>query len=115
MILQKRKELHFHCPIEASLSLIGNKWKGAIAYHLASGTKRYNELRRLIPHITQRMLTLQLREMEKADIVARSELSTVSLHVEYSLTENGKGLLPVLAALEVWGKHMMTASANEID
>lgn len=91
------------CPVEAALERIGGKWKGIALYHLLEGTKRYSELRRDIGNVTQRMLTKQLRELEKDGLVVRTVYPVVPPHVEYSLSEKGRTLEPVLLALRDWG------------
>ncbi|KHD08952.1 hypothetical protein PN36_10000 [Candidatus Thiomargarita nelsonii] len=97
----------YNCPVEATLSVIGGKWKCLIIHHLIDGTKRFNELRRLIPAITQRMLTSQLRELEADRIVNRKVYAQVPPKTEYSLTELGKTLEPVLWAMHDWGKGLI--------
>jgi len=92
------------CPTETALDLIGGKWKGMILYYLCSDTRRFNELMRLIPDITQRMLTKQLRDLEAHGIVHREVYPQVPPKVEYSLTSMGKTLEPVVLELEKWGK-----------
>ena len=92
------------CPTETALDLIGGKWKGMILFYLCSDTKRFNQLMRLIPGITQRMLTKQLRDLEAHGIVHREVYPQVPPKVEYSLTDSGKTLEPVIRALENWGK-----------
>ena len=94
---------NFGCPVEAALEAIGGKWKGIILFHVQGGTKRFNELRRLIPDITQRMLTKQLRELETDQILIRKVYPEVPPKVEYSLTEFGETLSPILCALKKWG------------
>ena len=91
------------CPVEAALSVIGGKWKGVILYHLLNETIRFNELRRLMPDITQRMLTKQLRELETDGLVARKVYAEVPPKVEYSMTEYGNSLAPVIESLRKWG------------
>jgi len=91
------------CPVEATLQVIGGKWKGVILYHLQSETIRFNELRRMMPGITQRMLTKQLRELETDGLVSRKVYAEVPPKVEYSLTEYGSTMKPVLNALRKWG------------
>lgn len=91
------------CPVEATLEKIGGKWKGVALYHLLDGTKRYNELKRLLGTVTQRMLTKQLRELEADGLVVRTVYPVVPPHVEYSLSEKGKTLAPILLALRNWG------------
>lgn len=91
------------CPVEATLELIGGKWKGVMLYHLLDGTQRFSELRRQMPSITQRMLTNQLRELEADGLVHREVFPVIPPHVEYSLTPLGKTLAPVIRELKKWG------------
>ncbi|MEL6333811.1 MAG: helix-turn-helix domain-containing protein [Cyanobacteria bacterium J06626_26] len=91
------------CPVEATLDVIGGKWKGVILYHLLSETSRFNELRRLMPDITQRMLTKQLRELEANNLISRKVYAEVPPKVEYSISDYGKTLAPVIHALKEWG------------
>ena len=99
----KRYDCDFGCPVEACVEVIGGKWKGVILFHLLGGTKRFNELSRLMPAVTQRMLTRQLRELEADQVVARKVYPEVPPKVEYALTEFGKTLEPVLKTLQGWG------------
>ncbi|WP_332238955.1 winged helix-turn-helix transcriptional regulator [Sporolactobacillus sp. KGMB 08714] len=92
------------CPVEVTLSVIGGKWKGVILYHLQSKPLRFNELRRLIPDVTQRMLTLQLRELEEDGVIHREVYPVVPPKVEYSLTDFGSTLSPVILSIRQWGK-----------
>ena len=92
------------CPVEACTEIIGGKWKGEILYMLLDGSKRYGELRRLVPNATQRMLTNQLREMEAVGIVQRRVMGGMPPRVEYSLTTTGKALKPVIKAAWQWGR-----------
>ena len=92
------------CPVQTVLNVIGGKWKVRILFILMQGTHRFNEIRRAIPEITQRMLTLQLRELEQDEIVHRKIYAEVPPKVEYSLTELGGTLTPVLKQLKEWGK-----------
>ncbi len=94
------------CPVEATLEMMGGKGKGMILYHLISGTKRFNELKRLLIFITPRMLTKQLRELEMAGLVHRKVYAEVPPKVEYSLTDAGQSLVPILLMLKSWGKSM---------
>jgi DNA-binding HxlR family transcriptional regulator len=103
----------FGCAVEAAIEAIGGKWKGVILYHLSTAEfKRFNELKRLMPKITQRMLTKQLRELEKDGIVLRTVYAEVPPRVEYSLTEFGQTLLPILHALEKWGGQYLEKLAD---
>lgn len=99
---QKDPSCMFNCAVEAAIEAIGGKWKGIILYHLES-TKRFNELHKLVPSITQRMLTKQLRELEADGIVQRTVYAEVPPRVEYDLTDFGRTLQPVLNELEKWG------------
>lgn len=92
------------CPVEAAVEVIGGKWKGLILYQLRDSAKRFNELKRLIPGITQRMLTKQLKELETDKIVSRVVFPEVPVKVEYSLTQFGETLTPSLEALQAWGE-----------
>lgn len=92
------------CTVEATLNLIGGKWKGVILYRLLTAqVLRFNELRRLLPHITQRMLTNQLRELEGDGLVQRTVYPEVPPKVEYRLSSYGQTLSPVILALKAWG------------
>lgn len=87
------------------MRFIGGKWKAVILYHLIDGAKRYNELRKLIPTITERTLSLQLKQLEEDHIIDRKVFTEKPpLMVEYTLTDFGKTLLPVLEAITDWGK-----------
>jgi DNA-binding HxlR family transcriptional regulator len=99
--MPKNKEA---CPTETALDVIGGKWKGMILFYLCSDTRRFNELMRLIPGITQRMLTKQLRDLEAHGIVHREIYPQIPPKVEYSLTSMGRTLEPTIKALEKWGK-----------
>ncbi|TQR44042.1 winged helix-turn-helix transcriptional regulator [Paenibacillus popilliae] len=92
----------YSCPLEATVETIGGKWKGVILYHLLDGKKRFNELKRLKPNITQRMLTLQLRELEADGLIHREVYREVPPKVEYSLTELGESLRPIILLMMEW-------------
>ena len=102
-MLTRQYDCNYECPIEATLDVIGGRWKGVILFHLMQGTKRFNELHRLIQGCTQRMLTLQLRELEQAGVVHRNVYAEVPPKVEYSLTEFGRSLEPILLLMRDWG------------
>ena len=91
------------CPVEAALEVIGGKWKGSILYLLLAEKKRFNELKRMFPSLTQRILTQQLRELERDGMIHREVYAEVPPRVEYSLTEFGRTLAPVLELLREWG------------
>ena len=92
------------CAVEATLDLIDGKWKGVILYHLQTGTQRFGELRRLMPGITQRMLTKQLRALEDDRLIIRTVYAEVPPRVEYRLSETGESLRPVIDILKAWGE-----------
>jgi len=91
------------CAVGRTVELIGGKWKAVILFYLLDGTLRVGELRRKIPGITQRMLTLQLRELESDGLVDRTVFPVVPPHVEYALTPFGRTLDPVLRTMREWG------------
>jgi DNA-binding HxlR family transcriptional regulator len=91
------------CPVEITLSLLGNKWKVLILRELFTDTKRFGELSRGVTGISQKMLTQQLRQMEVDNLVQRKVYAEVPPRVEYSLTEVGKSLSPILDSMHKWG------------
>ena len=99
----KRLNSKSGCAVEVTLSVMGGTWKPVILFHLLPGKKRFSELGRIIGGITQRMLTLQLRELEEAGIVERTVHAEVPPRVDYALTELGLSLEPVLVAMRDWG------------
>ena len=92
------------CPVEATSSLIGNKWTTLILYHLNSGTMRFNELKRAVHGISQKVLTHNLRELEQDGLIHRTVYAEVPPRVEYSLTELGKSLQRVIDSMSEWGR-----------
>ncbi len=95
------------CPVEVCTEVIGGKWKGKILYILFSGTRRHSELRKLLPDTTQRMLTNQLRELEEDGVIDRKIHPQVPPKVEYSISEKGQALKPVIEAMWKWGKNFL--------
>lgn len=95
----------YNISVEATLEVIGGKWKSVILCHLTHGRKRTSDLRRLMPNITQKMLTQQLRELEEDGIVNRISYNEVPPRVEYELTEYGWSLKPILDSMCNWGEH----------
>lgn len=91
------------CPVEATLELIGGKYKALILWHLSEGTLRFSELKKLISGATPKMLTQQLRELEAHKLIHREVFPVIPPKVEYSLTELGISLMPVLVAMRDWG------------
>lgn len=99
-----RKEMPA-CPVETTLSLIGDKWKVLILRDLLPGTKRFGELRKSIGNVSQKVLTSQLRAMEESGLLTRTVYAEVPPRVEYTLTELGYSLEPILDAMWAWGEN----------
>ncbi|PEA55690.1 ArsR family transcriptional regulator [Bacillus pseudomycoides] len=97
------KENIRRCSVEVTLDVIGGKWKGVILFHLINGEIRFNQFLRLMPGITQRMLTRQLRELEADGVIHREVYKEVPPKVEYSLTEFGESLIPIIVMMRDWG------------
>lgn len=92
------------CPVETTLTLIGDKWKVLLLRDLMPGTKRFGELKKSVGSVSQKVLTAQLRAMEEKGLVQRKVYAEVPPHVEYSLTELGRSLKPILDSMWVWGE-----------
>lgn len=92
-----------HCPVEATLDLIGGKYKALILWHLSDGKLRFSELRKVIKNATPKMLTQQLRELESQKLIHREVFPVIPPKVEYSLTDTGRSLMPILVAMRDWG------------
>ncbi len=92
-----------HCPVQTTIELIGGKYKALILWHLSGGTLRFSELRKRVSGATPKMLTQQLRELEENDLVHREVYPVIPPKVEYSLTELGWSLMPILVAMRDWG------------
>lgn len=106
-LIAKKKPSDYGCSVEATLDVIGGKWKGVILFHLLERTQRFGELQRCIPNVTRRMLTLSLRELEDVGLVHREVYKQVPPKVEYSLTEYGLTLKPIITNLRVWGDNYL--------
>lgn len=103
----------FNCPVEATIELIGGKYKAVILWHLMEDKKRFSELKRLIPKATEKMLAQQLRDMEKDGLIIRTVYPVVPPKVEYSLSEFGKSIIPVLDSMCNQGSEYMKANLPE--
>lgn len=99
------QDSEFGCPVDVGLNMISSKWKPQIIYELLQDTKRFGELQRCIAGISRHVLTKQLRELEEAGIAQRTVFPSVPPKVEYSLTEFGRGLEPILAQMRTVGEH----------
>ncbi len=100
-------EKQYMCPVEALIDVVGGKWKMPIISLLFQGTRRYGKLRQALPGVTERMLTLQLRELEQAGIVQRTVHAEVPPKVEYSLTDLGLSLEPVIQVMLKWSENYL--------
>lgn len=95
----------YHCPMDVTMQYIGGKWKTVVLWYLRGERKRFSELKKHMPEITEKMLSLQLKKLERDGIVERKVYAEVPPRVEYSLTKDGKTLIPILEALVMWGKN----------
>ncbi len=102
-----------NCPVEATLDLIGGKYKALILWHLSGGTLRFSELHRRLNGATAKMLTQQLRELESHKLVHRQVYPVIPPKVEYSLTSLGRSLLPILVAMRDWGTDYLRSQSME--
>ncbi|MGN0485089.1 MAG: winged helix-turn-helix transcriptional regulator [Lachnospiraceae bacterium] len=103
---------NIQCPVEATLNLIGGKYKSLILWHLTNRTLRFGELSRLISSATPKMLTQQLRELEADGLIVRTVYPVVPPKVEYALSDFGKSIFPVLDAMCEWGKQYLQESPS---
>ncbi len=99
----KRCPSGYNCPIEVTIELIGGKYKAIILWHLMKGVLRFNELKKLVPQATPKMLTQQLRELEDDKLIQREIYPVIPPKVEYSLSEFGKSIIPILEVMCNWG------------
>ncbi|MDD1686792.1 helix-turn-helix domain-containing protein [Methanoregula sp.] len=102
----------YHCTVEAALDVIGGKWKPLILWHLGDDVLRFSELQRDLPGVNAKMLTKQLRELEEDGVIKRTVYPEVPPRVEYSITEFGKTLIPILQALCTWGAQYLGVDEN---
>lgn len=100
------------CPVETTLTMISDKWKVLILRDLLPGTKRFGELKKSIGHVSQKVLTSQLREMEENGLLTRTVYAEVPPRVEYTLTDLGYSLKPILDAMSNWGEEYKAKNAN---
>ncbi|MCY4308744.1 MAG: helix-turn-helix domain-containing protein [Rhodobacteraceae bacterium] len=101
------------CDVEATLSVIGGRWKPILVCRLLSGRKRFGELCRLAPNATERMITLQLRELEADGIISRHVHAEVPPRVEYEVTEYGRSLQPIIETMQIWGSEFKARKTAE--
>lgn len=96
----------YHCAMDVTMDYIGGKWKTVVLWYLKGKTLRFGELKKQIPEITEKMLSIQLKQLEEDGLVQRDVYPEVPLRVEYSLTDFGKTLVPVLDVIAKWGRHL---------
>ena len=102
-----------NCPVETTLEMIGGKYKALILWHLSEKKLRFSELRRAITNATPKMLTQQLRELETNELIHREVFPVIPPKVEYSLTETGRSLMPILIAMRDWGTTYLRGQNQE--
>jgi DNA-binding HxlR family transcriptional regulator len=106
--LIKIEKKEYHCVMDITMDYIGGKWKTVVLWYLRNDKKRYGELRKLIPDITERMLSIQLKQLEEDGLVKREVFTEKPpLKVEYSLTDFGRTLIPVIEAIALWGRTLV--------
>jgi DNA-binding HxlR family transcriptional regulator len=109
----KWNEKQYHCPVEITMGLLSGKWKSLMLWHLNEGTKRYKELERIVPGVSQKMLTQQLKELEKDGLILRTVYPEVPPRVEYSLTELGQSAFPILEMMHSWAIQQLEPNEPE--
>ncbi len=111
---KQRHQVYGNCPVEAALDIIGGKWKAILIFHILEGPKRFGELGRLLPGLTQRMLTTQLRELERDGVILRTVFPQVPPKVEYSITPFGSTLEPLLQELAKWSEQHVKLRVKQV-
>lgn len=115
---EKVIQLHgqeFHCAMDVTMKYIGGKWKTVVLWYLRKDKKRFSELRKLIPNITEKMLSLQLKDLENDGIIDRKLYPEVPPRVEYFLTDFGKSLIPMLEEIARWGRALAESEGKIVD
>jgi DNA-binding HxlR family transcriptional regulator len=105
----------FHCALDVTMHFIGGKWKTVVLWYLRKDKKRFSELKRLIPNITEKMLSLQLKDLEKHGIVSRKVYPEIPPRVEYFLTDFGRSLVPMLEEIARWGRNLAHTKGKLVD
>ncbi|WP_136798995.1 MULTISPECIES: winged helix-turn-helix transcriptional regulator [Desulfosediminicola] len=98
----ERNGKHYHCPVEVAMDMLSGKWKCLMLWHLHEGDKRYKELERIVPGVSQKMLSQQLKELERDGLLTRTVYPEVPPRVEYALTDLGKSAFPILSMMHHW-------------
>lgn len=105
----------YHCAMDVTMNFIGGKWKTVVLWYLRNKTLRFGELKKQIPDITEKMLSLQLKSLEEDGIIKREVFAEIPLRVEYSMTEFGKSLIPILEAIAKWGRNLGDTKGTVIE
>jgi DNA-binding HxlR family transcriptional regulator len=106
----------YHCAMDVTMNFIGGKWKTVVLWYLKTGEKRFTALHKLIPQITERMLSITLKQLHEDNLVIRKVITAKPpLKIEYSLSEFGKSLIPVLNAVAKWGRDLSTEKGNIVE
>lgn len=105
----------YHCAMDVTMDYIGGKWKTVVLWYLIEGKKRFGELDKIIPDITEKMLSIQLKQLEEKGLVKREVFAEVPLRVEYSLTPFGKSLVPVLEEISKWGRALAQKNGKLVE
>ena len=105
----------YHCAMDVTMDFIGGKWKTVVLWYLRDKTMRFGEIKKQIPEITEKMLSIQLKGLEDDGLVKREVFPEVPLRVEYSLTDFGKTLVPVLEAIAKWGRSLGEKNAKLVE
>jgi DNA-binding HxlR family transcriptional regulator len=108
------QQTEYNCPVDVTLDMIGGKYKSLILWHLIDATLRFGELRKLIPQATPKMLTQQLRELEEDNLIVRTVYPVVPPKVEYSHSELGRSIRPILEAMYAWGAGFLKDNGKQI-
>ena len=104
----------FHCALDVTMHFIGGKWKAVVIWYLRNGAKRFGELKKHIPDITDKMLSLQLKALEEDGLLTRTAYPEVPPRVEYDLTEEGRSLLPIVEGIAEWGRNKAEAEGRMV-
>ncbi len=102
----KLKGETFHCALDITMHYVGGKWKTIVLWYLRNKTLRFGEIKKRIPDVTEKMLSIQLKKLEEDGLIKRKVYAEIPLRVEYSLTPFGKTLIPVVEAIAKWGRNM---------
>ncbi|WP_317899922.1 winged helix-turn-helix transcriptional regulator [Aurantibacillus circumpalustris] len=97
---------NYHCAMDVTMNFIGGKWKTVVLWYLRNKTLRFGELKKQVPDITEKMLSIQLKSLEDDGLIKREAFDEIPLRVEYSMTDFGKSLIPILEAISKWGRNL---------